>query len=182
MTIREEITRSLRGAFLLARFDVRGLEYFNFTLEGFWRSFAGAALIAPLAAVSLIAATGDASVNWLSEVTRYCVGWALFPLVMIPIARLLGLSNAYVPFVIAYNWTQVVQALMFFILGLLHRTGLPFLVSPGPLDFAALVYAIVYFVFVARMTLGVGSLTATGLAILDMVTSYLVLVALPQYL
>ena len=110
------------------------------------------------------------------------VGWALFPIVMIPMARVMGLSGQYVAFVIAYNWMQVVQAVLFFILGVLHRTGIPMLAMGGPLDYAMLVYAIVYFAFVARMTLGVGALTGTGLAILDMLVTYLVLVALPQFL
>lgn len=142
MPLREEIVRSLRGALLLARFDPRGVGHFDVTLDGFWRSFVGALLVAPFFIGGMLAEAGDAEIAWLSETFRYLTGWALFPLVMIPMARVMGLSARYVPFVIAYNWMQVV----------------------------------------ARMTLGVGALTGTGLAILDMLVTYLVLVALPQFL
>ncbi len=182
MPPREEIVRSLRGALFLARFDARGVGYFNVTLDGFWRSFVGALLVAPLVVGSMVAEAGDAEIAWLSEALRYAAGWALFPLVMIPMARVMGLSGQYVAFVIAYNWMQVVQAILFFVLGALHRTGIPLLAVGGPLDYAVLVYAIVYFAFVARMALGVGALTGTGLAILDMLVKYLVLVALLQLL
>lgn len=182
MALREEIARSLRGALLLARFDPRGVGHFDVSLDGFWRSFLGALLVAPLTIGNMLAEAGDADISWLSEALRYMVGWALFPIVMIPMARVMGLSGQYVPFVIAYNWMQVVQAVLFFVLGVLHRTGIPMLAMGGPLDYAMLVYAIVYFAFVARMTLGVGALTGTGLAILDMLVTYLVLVALPQFL
>jgi hypothetical protein len=178
----EEISHSLRGAVLLARFDARGVGHFNITLDGFWRSFVGALLVLPLTVLTMLAESGGTEIAWSTEAVRYAGGWMLFPIVMIPIARLLGLSQHYVGFVIAYNWTQVVQSILFFVLGVLHRTQIPFLAPGGVLDYAVLVYCIVYFVFVARVTLGVGPLTGSGLAILDMVTSYLVLVALPQLL
>ena len=182
MPLGEEISRSFRGAALLARFDARGIGHLNITLDGFWRSFVGALLVLPLTVLTMLAESGDADIAWSTEAVRYAGGWILFPIVMIPIARLLGLSQRYVGFVIAYNWMQVVQSILFFALGVLHRTEIPFLAPGGALDYAVLVYCIVYFVFVARVTLGVGPLTGSGLAILDMLTSYLVLVALPQLL
>jgi hypothetical protein len=182
MPVGQEILLALRGAFLLARFDARGFAYFNVSLEGFWRSFLAAALVAPMTVVGLLTENNPAPIDWTSQVASYCIGWALFPLVMIPVARLLDLSASYVPYIIAYNWSQVVQASLFFALGVLHRTGLPMLAGTGPLDFAALVYVIVYAVFVARVALGIGSLMATGIAVLDIVVSYLVFFLLGQVL
>ena len=46
---REQIARGIRGALLLARFDARGMEYFDLSVEGFWDSFFGAVLAAPIA-------------------------------------------------------------------------------------------------------------------------------------
>ena len=45
---REQIARGIRGALLLARFDARGMEYFDLSVEGFWDSFFGAVLAAPI--------------------------------------------------------------------------------------------------------------------------------------
>lgn len=123
MPLSEEISRSVRGAFLFARFDARGLGYFNVTLDGFWRSFVGALVVLPLTVLTMMTEARGAEIDWLPELLRYAGGWLLFPLVMIPIARLLGLSQQYVPFVIAYNWMQVVQSMLFFGLGVLHRTA-----------------------------------------------------------
>jgi len=38
---------ALYGLWRLARGDASGLDFFNATLEGFWRSFAAAVIIAP---------------------------------------------------------------------------------------------------------------------------------------
>ena len=103
MPLSEEISRSGRGAFLFARFDARGLGYFNVTLDGFWRSFIGALVVLPLTVLTMMTEARGAEIDWLPELLRYAGDWLLFPLVMIPIARLLGLSQQYVPFVIAYK-------------------------------------------------------------------------------
>ena len=45
----QEITASIYGAWRLALLDRSGMNWFNHSIEGFWRSFFVALLIAPLA-------------------------------------------------------------------------------------------------------------------------------------
>ncbi len=80
---REEIARGIRGAVLLARFDARGMEYFDLSVEGFWDSFFGAVLAAPIAIYWLVIGFPEstASTGWVIavEVVRYLIGWIWFP-------------------------------------------------------------------------------------------------------
>ena len=49
-----EIQRSVQAAWLLARGDTRGMALFDLSLEGFWKSFAAALLVAPAYAIVLL--------------------------------------------------------------------------------------------------------------------------------
>jgi len=42
-----EMMYALYGAYRLARFDAGGMRYFDASIDGFWRSFFAAVLIAP---------------------------------------------------------------------------------------------------------------------------------------
>ncbi|MSP21145.1 MAG: hypothetical protein EXQ93_06480 [Alphaproteobacteria bacterium] len=173
---RVEIVRAVTGAALLARFDARGMTYFDVSADGFWNSFFAAVLTVPFTLYWMVIdyPETEAALAWVItvEMVRYCVGWALFPLVMIPITRALGLSGSYVQFIIAYNWSMVVQAVLYFVVTVISQTALVppdlyFLVS-----LATLVYTLAYFVFIARTALGVSILGGTLLSLLDFFLSY----------
>ena len=44
MPLNQEVARSIFAAWRIARFDAGAMNYFNLTLEGFWRSFFAAGL------------------------------------------------------------------------------------------------------------------------------------------
>ena len=48
MPDRQEVASSLYGAWRLACLDESGMGYFNISVEGFWRSFFAAVLLAPV--------------------------------------------------------------------------------------------------------------------------------------
>ena len=48
----QEIIRSLTGAWLLAKRDTSALNYFNLSIEGFWRSFSAMVLVLPILILS----------------------------------------------------------------------------------------------------------------------------------
>lgn len=174
---REQIARGIGGALLLARFDARGMQLFDLSADGFWDSFFGAVLVAPVAIYWLVVGFPEttASTAWVItvEVIRYLVGWVLFPAVMIPIARGLRVSANYVPFVIAYNWSMVVQTILFFVITVIGQTGLIPLEVYTIAYLAAVLYTIVYLVFIARTALGVSGFIATILSLLDFALTYL---------
>ena len=110
--IRQEIASSIRAAWGIALRDPDAMAGFNLSIDGFWRSFYAAVLLLPpyavlfglsymeLPPVERPAIGAYAGVKML----LYLAGWASFPLVMIPVAKLLRLGDAYIPMIIACNW------------------------------------------------------------------------------
>ena len=115
MPDREEVYRSIYGAYRLAFLDPSGMAYFNLSVDGFWRSFFAAVLVAPgyvlLVAQKLTAQPDVLDLGWaiLVQTLAYGLIWAAFPLVALVLAQLLGLSRNYVPLIVAVNWAAVLQ-------------------------------------------------------------------------
>ena len=125
MPDREEVLSALYGAYRLAWFDVAGMTYFNLTVEGFWRSFFAAVLVAPAYAV-LVAMQWSAEAEdfnlalvFLTESIGYVLAWSAFPLVTLVLTRLLGLDRNYVALIVAHNWSAVLQTGAFVVVILL---------------------------------------------------------------
>ena len=119
MPDRAEVVRSLYGAYRLAFLDQSGLAHFNLSIEGFWRSFFAAVLVAPGFAVlilqKLVARPDAFDPGWamLVQILAYGLSWAAFPLAAVVLTRLLGLSHNYVPLIVALNWGAVLQVIAF---------------------------------------------------------------------
>jgi hypothetical protein len=105
--------------------DVSGMTYFNLTVEGFWRSFFAAVLVAPayaiLVGIQLSAEAEDFSIAlvFLTEGIGYVLAWCAFPLISLVLTRLLGLDRNYVALIVAHNWSAVLQTAAFVVVVLL---------------------------------------------------------------
>lgn len=181
-----ELLRSIDGAFRLFLFDPRGLEDFDQTVAGFWRSFFAAFLLAPVylwlsvvqhdlaRAFSAIDTEGEAAImpalatTLVADAIAYPIYWAVFPLAMIPLARLLDITARYVPFITVYNWSSVVAVGVQLVPFVLYRVGLLTAENVAAPIFAALVIASVYRWFIARVALGIGGFGALGLVFIDL--------------
>ena len=110
-----EIVRSVQAAWLLARGDKSALAQFDLSVDGFWKSFAAALVVAPAYILVLLDQyrfTGWPENAWataLAELVSFAGGWIAFPLAAIPLTRLLGLGARYVPLIVADNWSAVIQ-------------------------------------------------------------------------
>jgi hypothetical protein len=117
MPDRAEVLSALYGAYRLAWFDVSGMTFFNLTVEGFWRSFFAAVLVAPAYAVLVglrIPAEGvNIALVFLTEGIGYVLAWCAFPFVALILTRLLGLDRNYVALIVAHNWSAVLQMAAF---------------------------------------------------------------------
>lgn len=115
MITAREATFALYGAYRLARVDRRGLGYFDATVEGFWRSFYAAVLVAPAYVILLALHVGDRPVTAgpaklvLVEGIAYVIVWTAFPLAMVYAARWLGRSHHYIRYIVARNWAGVLE-------------------------------------------------------------------------
>lgn len=170
-----ELAYGLYGAYRLARLDRHGMVYFEATVEGFWRSFYAAAVVAPGYIILLLLHPGESpvGVSWLRisliEGIAYVIGWVAFPLAVFYLAQAINRSEEYIGYIVAYNWAQVLQ------IGLLlpaTAVSVGGLVPSGlglPLGFMVMVAILFYQWFIAKTALGVAAVVAAGLVFLDLV-------------
>ena len=165
-----EIARSLSGAWRLLLLDTTGMNRFDVSIGGFWRSFFAAVLVAPLYALRglIDPAASEAEAagvgGALAAVLTYVLVWAAFPIAMIFIARFLDLRKAYIGFIVALNWARVLQAVL-----LAAVSGTAALVG-APSDFltvTALAAVLAYQWVVTRTALATTAIIAAALVIID---------------
>jgi hypothetical protein len=117
-----EVTKSIHGAWRIARMDPDALSFFDLTIDGFWRSFAAIFVVAPFYIIFLIlsfshqplmhVADGpQTAIEWyiIVKSVTFAASWLIFPLVMVPVSRLLDLTETYVPYIIVWNWANVLE-------------------------------------------------------------------------
>ena len=170
-----QVMYALYGAYRLARFDAAGMRYFETSIEGFWRSFFAAVIVAPPYAVLLLLRYRNefAEVDPLRylcvETIAYVIAWVLFPLVMVTVAEFLERRERYLGYIVAYNWAAVLQNLFYLPFAMLSRDGGA---EIGALDFFSLVAfgaIMVYTWFVTKTALDVPGGTAAAVVVLDLV-------------
>jgi len=177
MTLRAwtEVQLAVGGALRLAIGDRRGLGFFDVSLDGFWRSFRAAVICYPLYVLLLCFRVSAApppgsglATILLVETIDYVALWAAFPLVVLPVIRWLGRENRFLAFMVAYNWSQVPQTALLFLVGLDGATGL---LAPSAVQTATLIATLavlVYEWYIARVALAVGGLQAGLIVMLDL--------------
>ena len=172
MPNKHEITAALFGAWRLMRFDAGGMNWFNLTIVGFWRSFFAALPVAPFFALLIYlefhqqAEPVDVGREIFATVLVYGVGWTSVPLVMFLVTKLLGMSRGFVPMMVAYNWTTVPQIILQVLATLPGVIGLVSDELSGALLFAAVIYILVFEWFVIRTALQTTAVTAVGIVLL----------------
>ncbi|HLI11986.1 MAG TPA: hypothetical protein VKY65_10340 [Alphaproteobacteria bacterium] len=174
-----EITYSLYGAYRLCRFDSGGLSYLNTTIEGFWRSFFSAVLIAPLH--FLIVALGfdptPAASLWriiVIEALTYVILVFAYPVIVHSVCQLLDRRGRYVSYIVAYNWANVIQMALVFPVALLAASGLVPVAVTDVAQLAVTAVTLAMFWYIAKAALQVPGLTAAALVVIDVVLGLIV--------
>jgi hypothetical protein len=168
-----ETLLALAGLWRFVREGAPALRWFDRSLDGFWRSFGVAIIVAPLQAVWIatqIAAPADAA-GWLGLITTeasiYVILWVAFPLALYYIVARPGHLLPYVDFVIIYNWINIPLVVIGLAIALLGRIGLIGDTTEQVL-MAILELGILCFEwFIARQTLRLGGMACAGLVALD---------------
>lgn len=164
-----EIAAGVTGALRLARRDPGGLACFDSSPHGFWRSFWVAALVAPAFLILDLLSGGLTAETTFRQIAikliGYVIDWTAFPVIMITIADSLGKWPVYTRYIVAYNWSAVVQMSVLLPVAILavaapsHATML--------IAQAVTVVMLVYRAYVAHVGLAVGFGTAAGIVLLD---------------
>jgi hypothetical protein len=154
VTLLEEGLAAMRGCWRLICRDPAADEDFNLTIDGFWRSFAMVLPVLVLAypmfesghridaAMSL--ENGETPPELQLGVSYFylLVGLVIWPLAAAFLARLLGVAQNYVPYMIVYNWMTVPTMALAVVPNVIHlMTGSSLLLSLlGVPVFALLLY------------------------------------------
>jgi hypothetical protein len=164
------------GAYRLARLDRTAMLWFDRSIDGLYRSFWAAAVAYPgfliLLMLRVEPAQWQQSGLWrilAVETIGYVIGWTLFPLVILPFCRWLGRAGEAIDFIIAYNWSQVLQTGLFLGLAALEGGGLMPGAAAGPIFGLAFLAVLAYEWFIARIALDAGGVAATAVVLIDLV-------------
>lgn len=167
---------ALTGAVRLARGDRRGLACFNPTEEGFWHSFRAAVLCYPLYLILLAfpielgpAPDLDPWRMLIVETIHYVISWVAFPLLMIPLVDRLRRHERYFGFMVAYNWCQTPQTVVFALVALAGAIGLLSAEAMLIADLIVGIGALVYEWYVSYVALDVSRSKAVLVIVADVV-------------
>lgn len=150
------------------------------SFEGFWRSFLAVFLLVPLyvpyviAEIAMLRAEGllpedfSPASHALLRTLSIAADWLAFPLLMLALARPLGISRHYGRYIAAHNWSSVIVAIPLALPGILFGFGLVSGGGAGILLIGGLtIFARMRFL-VARAALDASVATAAGLVVLDL--------------
>ena len=180
MVSSREVVAALYGAYRLARFDPSGLDFFDATIAGFWRSFFAAVLVAPVYLVLLLIRYSQlvdqiALFRFFAiEVIAYVIAWVAFPVIMASLARTLGRDAFFIRYIVAYNWGAVLQNGLYLPIAILATGGLLAGSGANALGLLALSLIIIYVWFITRTALEVAGGIAAGIVGLDFLLSILI--------
>ena len=175
-----ETLLALAGLWRFAREGAPALRWFDRSMEGFWRSFGVAVIVAPLQ-VALIATHTAAPADgagWLglitTEASSYVILWVAFPLALYHIVARPGRLSPYVDFVVIYNWINLPWTAIGLAIALLASIGL-IGDTAGQILMAVFYLAVLSFeLYIARQTLRLSGLACVGLVALDFLITIVV--------
>ena len=174
-----EFMRAVYGAWRLALLDRKGLDCFDATIEAYWKSFNAAVIVAPAYALLLIIRLGevDARAGPVAviavEILAYVIGWVAFPLIMIYVCDRIGRFDRYLRYIVAHNWSNVIQIALFLAVTLISKGFLGGAHSVL-LGLAATAAILFYQWFIARTALDITGGGAAAIVGLDLIISILI--------
>jgi hypothetical protein len=187
MPSERDIARGIHGAWRLFLLDARAIDDFDLSMRGFWQSFWAMAIVAPL--YLLYAVPQPALIARLSETAApdydpalylqvkaliFVTTWLFFPLIMVPLSRVLDLGHRYVPLIVAYNWSHVIVIVLVLPPAMLYWAGL---IGGGIFIATTLgiqLFVVYYRWFVTRAALQSTALMAIALVAIDVMASILI--------
>jgi hypothetical protein len=176
MSALRSLSYGVYGAYRLARLDRTAMLWFDRSIDGLYRSFWAAAVAYPgfliLLMLRVEPAQWQQSGLWrilAVETIGYVIAWTAYPLVILPFCSWLGRSAQAVDFIIAYNWSQVLQTALFLAVAGLSGDGLLPASLVSLLWTLAAVAVLAYEWFIARIALDAGGVAATAVVLIDLV-------------
>lgn len=167
------MAKALYGAYRLARAEKDGMSYFDKTLDGFWRSFFAAVMVAPIffLLITIRFANGGVATTafrFISiEAIAYVIGWFLFPLIVYYVVQALERERQFFGFIVAYNWASVIQNSIYLPFAILFELGFIAGSNSEIVQLILLCLVLAYTWFVAKIALDINGFVAAGIVFLD---------------
>jgi hypothetical protein len=174
-----EIGYAVRGLWRLLQFDPSGLDYFDRSIAGFWRSFRVALLVAPLHGLlipyrlELIKPTAGWQQIILVEILTYIVTWFLYPTVAYELCRWMDRRAEYPGYIAVYNWSATILVGAVVFAWLPTFAGITASDTSNTLAFLTYHLFYIYLWFLARTAVKIDPLPALGLIFVDYVLTFL---------
>ncbi len=167
---------ALRGLYAAARlflFDKSAIAIFDSSVVGFWKSFSCAVIVLP-GYVFLVAFSSSGPPLdiqplriFVIEGIGYIIGWTAWPLAAAYFTPLLNRQEAYIRYVVAYNWSTGPQVVILILLLTLHSMGI---LSDGLIIWVSIIVLFIllfYHGYIIRVALDVSVELAVCLVIAE---------------
>jgi len=160
---------SISAAIRLARLDAKGIDDFDITPTGFWRSFHAAGIVLPFYVItasarwSVVPETVSFARFAAVEAIAYVIAWTVFPVLMAFFVKFLDREENYIRGIVAFNWAAVLQNIVYTPVALAGISG----AALGPFAMVAILAVLVYGWFVLRHGFAVSAGTAWMLVGMD---------------
>lgn len=172
----------LAGAWQVMLGRAEGLNRLDFSLEGFWRSFAAVILLVPFVFLMLlseqplaeeagVAAEPLTGGRLVLELIALLADWFAFPLLFAALAPPFGLGSRYVPFIVTRNWASVIVGAMIGVIQALVVVGVIPTTVASFVMLAAFAVSLRFSYMVVRLTLAVSMGMALPIVMLDLLLS-----------
>lgn len=180
-----EIINAFIGAWKIARRDPSALSHFDFSADAFWRSFAAFIFAMPFYLVFISAEwrmIGEANVvvtntllgYTLIEFLSYVAFWILYPLSMVFVCRAVNLTQNFAPYIIAYNWSSVLVAVLLAPPYVLYSFGVASIETAAFLILLVFVTALLYRWQIAVTVFRTTPAIAAGIVAFELVLGFLI--------
>lgn len=185
MTLFEDARTAIPAAIKLFRFDAEGMSGFDLSMDGFWRSFL---VFFPVSLIYIFLLQSELGYvqslpegGGLEPLVYYgwkaialIVDWLAFPLMMVPVTRMVGLGHRYVPVVVAINWIGLIAVSLWAIPSTLLAFGLSGEGFAAILSLIVFGYVVAVTGFTIRVALQTDAVTAVAITVLYLVTGFLI--------
>jgi hypothetical protein len=177
---RDEIVRSLTGAWRLFLDRSDAMRFFDVSVDGFWRSFGAILLILPAYILVVLSDRArmltDAVSNegfvassfFANRGLWLALNWVALPILLALVAQLLGVNRTYASYVVARNWCAVLTVAPFGLIALLYLVGLLGNDVASVISLAVIVVVIRFDYLIARRALGADVGLAVAVVLADL--------------
>ena len=175
-----DIVYGIYGAWRLARLDQGAMSHFERTVEGFWKSFFAAVIVAPGYALILVFELSHFETEAgglriiLVELCAYVIGWTAFPLAVHYLCGVIDKREAFIGYIVAFNWSKVIQMAVFLPTIGLVASGIMSEDSGWLLRWIVSILILGYEWFVTKTALAVRPMGAAGFVALDFVIDLII--------